>query len=151
MKSVLSFEMQWWNLPEDMQNYWQIYVLSYLCIVILFVLLLLQRRRHRQKETEQNLTEVQMILQNESFIHQLRATMSLMQEVQDEHSNQLQNEIESLKELTKTKERHIDELQNMTDSVKTMKMGYEYLAELQNQMGLKQKAMEAKNKRFAQF
>jgi predicted RND superfamily exporter protein len=134
-----------------MQNFRQIFVLSYLYNILLIMLLLvflLHMHGHREKETEQNLTKVQMISQDESFIDQLRATMALMQEVLDKRCNQLQNEIESLKELMKVKETHIDELQNMADSVKTIKMGD--LAELQNQMGLIQKAMEAKNKRFAQ-
>jgi hypothetical protein len=59
------------------------------------MLQLLRRCWYREEETEHKPTLPQMILQGgESFVKQLRATTTLMQEAQDEHCTQLQNEME---------------------------------------------------------
>jgi hypothetical protein len=43
---------------------------------------------------------------------------AIMQEVQDEHCDQFQNEMESVKEVMKANERHLAQFQNVMDLVK---------------------------------
>jgi hypothetical protein len=65
MESMLSSELRSWSLPEDEQNFWQIFVPSGL-FIILFLLAKLQFLRrcwHREDERKQKQTELQMILQ----------------------------------------------------------------------------------------
>jgi hypothetical protein len=103
MELMLSSELHWWSLPEDEQNFWLIFVPSDL-FNILFSLVMLQFLRqcwHREDETEQKQTQLQMILRGGggNFIWQLTATMALMQEAQDEHCARFQNEMESVKKV----------------------------------------------------
>jgi hypothetical protein len=65
MESMPSCEFQWCSLPEDEQNFWQIFVPSGLFIIpiSLVMLQLLRRCWHREDETEQKPKQLQMILQ----------------------------------------------------------------------------------------
>ncbi|PNF24555.1 hypothetical protein B7P43_G05376 [Cryptotermes secundus] len=158
MELMPSFELHLWSLLGDKQNFWQIFILSgpwimlIPCVLLLLLLLLLlQQRQHREKE--QNPAEVQMILQeHESIMQQLRAMIALMQDSQDKHCIQLQNEIESMKEVGKAKERHLDQIQHMMMGlVKMIKVGNEHLAQLENEVDLIQKAREEKNEHLTQI
>jgi hypothetical protein len=145
MESMPSCELHQWSLPEDKYNFWQIFVPSNFFIIPISLLVMLQLLRwcwHREDETEQNQTELQMISQDgESFIQQLRAMPALMQEAKDKQCAQIQNEMESVKETMKVNERHLAQFQNMMDLVKMIKAGDGHLAQLQNQMGLTEEAI----------
>jgi chromosome segregation ATPase len=154
MESMPTSEMARHSLPEDSWNLWHIFIPAGLFLIFIpFVLLLLcQWLRNRKYETKQIPTEVQMNLQeDERFIQQLRAMTALMQESHEEDYVQLQSELKSLKEVRKVHQRHIDQYQNLMDLVKTIRAGDERLAELDNQMGLFEKAMEAQHERVAQM
>jgi hypothetical protein len=95
MESMPTSEMSSYSLLEDSWNLWHIFIPSGLFLIFIpFVLLLLcQWRRHRKYETKQIPTEVQMNLQDERFIRQLRAMTALMQELHEEDYVQLQSEL----------------------------------------------------------
>jgi hypothetical protein len=148
------YEFPWWNLLENKQNFWTIFVPSSLLIVLITLVIqqLLQRRRHRENETKKMPTQVQKMLQeHEIFIRQFRATMALIQKTQDGHCARLQNEIESVKKVMKEKERHLAQFQNVLDIMETMSSGEEHLALLEKQLDLIEKVKEAEIKRFAQI
>jgi hypothetical protein len=116
------------------------------------ILQLLRRRWHREDETEQKPTEMQMILQEgENFVQELRATIALIQEAQDEHCAQLQNKTESVTETMKVNARHLVQFQNVMDLVKMIKARDEHLSQLQNQMDLIEKAMQTEDEHRAQI
>jgi hypothetical protein len=147
--------LHWRSLPEDEQNFWWISVPSSLVIIPILLVMLqhFQQCWHGVYTREQKQTRLQMNLQvGKSFVQQLRATMALIQEEQDKHNAQLQNEMESVKEVMKAQERHLTELQNVMDLLKMrIKAGAEQIAQLQNQMGLMEKVMKAEGKGCAQM
>jgi hypothetical protein len=70
---------------------------------------------------------------------------------QEKHCTQLQNDIESVKEVMKANERHLAQFQNMMDLVKMIKVGDECFAQLLNHMDLMEEAMMAEGKHRAQI
>jgi hypothetical protein len=67
MESMPSCELHWWSLPEEEQNLWLILLPSGLLVipVSLVMLQLLRRCWHREDETEQKPTQLQMTLQGD--------------------------------------------------------------------------------------
>jgi hypothetical protein len=154
-ESAPTCEFHWWSIPEGEQNFWWILVLSSLFFISILLVMLqhFQQCWHGEYKREQKRTQLPRNLQvSESFVQEVRATMALLQEAQDEEYAQLQTEMESVKEAMKVKERRFAELQNVIDLMKTMiKVQNEHVAQLQNQMGLMEKVMKAEDKRCAQI
>jgi hypothetical protein len=149
MKSMPSWELHLRSSEEDEQNFWQVFVpSSHFIIFISSVMLeLLRWCWHREVETEQKLTQLQMNLQgSKSFVGQLRAPKAFMQEEQDKHWAQFQYEMELVKEVMKANERHLAQFLNVMDFIK-IKVWDEHLSQLQNQMGLTEEVMKVKGKR----
>jgi hypothetical protein len=118
MESVPTCEFLWRSLPEDEQNFLWIFVPSSLFIIPISLVMLqhLQQCWHGEYAREQKWTRLQKNLRvGKSFVRQLRATMALMQEAQNEHYAQLQNEMKLVKGVMKANERHLAQLQNVMD------------------------------------
>jgi hypothetical protein len=73
-----SCELHWRRLPEDEHNFWKIFAPSGLFIILisLVMLQLLRRCWHREAETEEKPTQLQMISQGgESSMRQSRSAI----------------------------------------------------------------------------
>ena len=141
----------WWGLLEEEQIFWWTFV-PYIIFIFLILWLRLQCIRG-EYEREQDLTQLPRNIQvGESIIRQLRGIMANIQEAQDEHSAQVENEMESMKEEMEMRERYFTEYQNEMDSIKTrIKAQDDHLTRLKTQMRLMESLIKEEGKRCAQI
>jgi hypothetical protein len=128
MESAQFCELPWTNSPED-QNFLQFltYLLTSLISLLISLMVYhvyynnLQRGGYRDDETEQELSELNILLQkSESLILELSEmvmSMKMMMQVVDESHAQLQNYLIPIKMMMKVEDKCLTDIQNAVQSM----------------------------------
>jgi hypothetical protein len=153
IESMSFWELHWMSLTEGERNFWQMFAISSIFLVLnaLVMLQLLRRFLNRKEEREQEKKDLEIIIERcERFVQGMRVSMELMKEEQEKRWTEFRNEIEEVKRKKGNVEILFTEFQNLMDVVK-QKMREENSGTLQNFTDRMENNMRAKNERLAEL